>query len=152
MKKIIVLVLGLALVVILSAYSFGSSDLNRNQSKWQDANITHYRFQLGVSCFCPVAGLMPLSVEVMDGEIVSITDVNGDVLPQTDPMSDFVLQYATIDRLFSALKSDNVKGADELTITYDTTYGFPADVSIDFIKLAMDDELYLSATAFEPLP
>jgi Family of unknown function (DUF6174) len=149
MKKQIFLLLAL----ILTACSIGGgTELSRNQSKWQDANIAHYRFQLGVSCFCPVGGVMPMTVEVQDGEVVSIVDVNGEVFPTTDPMSDFILKYATIDRIFSELDSDSIRKADKLTINYDSTYGFPADVTIDFIELAVDDELYLSVSAFEPLP
>ena len=152
MKKLILLVLALGLIGTLSAFAFGGSDLSRNEDKWQDANISHYRFKLGVSCFCPVGGIMPLTVEVNDGKIVSITDVNGDPFSESDPFSEFVLRYATIDRLFAELRSNDVKDADEVTITYDETYGFPVDVTIDFIELAMDDELYLSIQSFEPLP
>jgi len=62
------------------------------------------------------------------------------------------LKYATIDRLFSELGSDAVQEADSLTVSYDSTYGFPVEVAIDYIELAADDELYLSVSAFEPLP
>ncbi len=148
MKKITLLILAL----ILSACSPGSTELDRNQAKWEAANITHYRYQLGVGCFCPVSGLMPMTVEVQDGEVVSITDVNGDDYPTTDPMSDFILKYATIYGLFSELGSDSVQDADKLSVAYDSTYGFPSDISIDFIELAVDDELYITISGFEPLP
>jgi hypothetical protein len=36
-------------------------------------------------------------------------------------------------------------------VTYDPTYGFPTEINIDFIEFAMDDELYLSVSGFEPL-
>lgn len=81
-----------------------------------------------------------------------MVDANGETFPLTDPTSEFVLRYATIDRLFSELGSDSVQGADKLTVSYDPTYGFPSEISIDFIELAVDDELYLSVSAFEPLP
>jgi len=148
MKKITLLLLAL----ILAACSAGGSELNRNQSMWQDAGINHYRFQLNVGCFCLFRSQMPMTVEVKNGEIVSMTDVNGEAFPLDDPMSEFVLKYATIDRLFSELESDSVREADNLTVSYDPTYGFPAEVAIDFIELAADDELYLSVSAFEPLP
>ncbi|HEY5731914.1 MAG TPA: DUF6174 domain-containing protein, partial [Anaerolineales bacterium] len=118
----------------------------------QDAGITHYRFELGVGCFCPFRSQMPMTVEVQNGEIVSMVDANGELFVVDDPMSEFILKYATIDRIFSELGSDPVREADKLTVTYDPTYGFPADVVIDFIELAIDDELYLSVSAFEPLP
>lgn len=149
MKKLTLLLL----VLILSACSSGvGTELSRNQAKWQDANIKHYRIELSVTCFCPVGGIMPMTVEVLNDEVVSIVDVNGDAFPSTDPMSEFILKYATVDRIFSELGSDSVQEADKLTVTYDSTYGFPSDVVIDYIELAADDELYLSISAFEPLP
>jgi len=95
---------------------------------------------------------MPATVEVQDGEVVSIVGADGESISTTDPLNEYVVRYATIDRLFSELNSDSVQGADKLTVTYDTTYGFPSDISIDYIELAADDELYLTVSAFEPLP
>ncbi len=148
MKKLILLLLAL----ILAACSAGGSELSRNQSKWQDADVNHYRFQLSVGCFCLFRSQMPLTVEVQDGEVVSMTDINGEAFPMDDPMSDLVMKHATIDRLFSELGSDAVQEADHLTMSFDPTYGFPTEVAIDYIELAADDELYLSVSAFEPLP
>jgi len=148
MKKLTLLLLAL----IFAACSAGGSELSRNQSKWQDVEINHYRFQLNVGCFCLFRSQMPVTVEVQNGEVVSMVDVNGESFPLDDPMSEFVLKYATIDRLFSELESDSVREADSLTVNYDPTYGFPTEISIDFIELAADDELYLSVSAFEPLP
>jgi len=148
MKKITLLLLAL----ILAACSAGGSELSRNQSKWQDANVTHYRFQLSVGCFCLFRSQMPLTVEVKDGEVVSMIDVNGEAFPMDDPMSELVMKHATIDRLFSELGTDAVQDADNLTMSFDPTYGFPVEVAIDYIELAADDELYLSVSAFEPLP
>lgn len=148
MKKITLLILAM----ILAACSFGGSELSRNQAKWLGAGITHYRFQLNVSCFCLFRSQMPLTIEVKDGEIVSMTDVNGEAFPMDDPMSDLVMKHATIDRLFSELKSDSVQTADRLTMSFDATYGYPVEVAIDFIELAADDELYITVSGFEPLP
>lgn len=150
MKKLLLLLL----VSILAACSTFAQqdDLSRNHKIWQDADITHYRFQLAVICFCPVSGIMPLTVEVLDGEVVSMQDVNGNDYPDGDPFGEFVLKYATIDRIFSELDTDSVRGADKLTVTYDSTYGFPTEISIDFIERAVDDELAVTVSAFEPLP
>jgi len=149
MKKITLLLLALILAACTAG---GGTELDRNQTKWQDANVTHYRFELSVGCFCIFRSQMPVTVEVQNGEVVSMIDVNGDEFAMDDPNSEFVLKYATIDRLFSELGSDPVQGADNLTVSYDSTYGFPNDIAIDYIELAADDELYLTVTAFEPLP
>lgn len=148
MKKITLVIL----TFILVACSAGGSELSINQDKWEDANITHYRIELTVGCFCPFRSQMPLTVEVQNDEVVSAIDANGEAFPLTDPMSEFVLRYATVDRLFSELDSDSVQEADKLTVTYDSTYGYPTEISIDFIELAMDDELAITVSAFEPLP
>jgi hypothetical protein len=149
MKKIMLLFL----VLILTACSTGEvTEFSRNQTKWQDANISHYRFELNVGCFCAFRSQMPATVEVQGGEIVSITGADGNPILISDPLNEYVLRVATIDRLFSELESDSFKEADKLTVTYDSTYGFPSEIIIDFIELAIDDELYLSASAFEPLP
>lgn len=148
MKKITLLFFA----IVLAACSFSGSELSRNQAKWQEAGITHYRFQLNVSCFCLFRSQMPLTIEVKDGEIISMTDVNGEAFPMDDPMSDLVLKYATIDRIFTELGSDSVQKADRLTLSFDPVYGFPADAAIDFIELAADDELYITVSGFEPLP
>lgn len=69
-----------------------------------------------------------------------------------DPMSDLVLKYAAIDRIFTELGSESVQKADPLTLSFDPVYGFPTDAAIDFIELAADDELYITVSGFEPLP
>jgi hypothetical protein len=148
MKKTVLI----AFVFILASCSAGASEVSRNQIKWQEANIAHYRFDLTVGCFCPFRSRMPMTVEVKNGEIISITDVNRDTVSTTDPTSEFILKYATIDRLFSELESDSVRKADKVAVSYDPIYGFPDSISIDFIKLAVEDELAITVSAFEPLP
>jgi len=147
MKKIILI----TLVLILAACSAGGSEFSRNQQKWTDANITHYRFALSIGCFCAFRSQMPLVVEVLNGNVVSMIGADGVVIAETDPSYGTFTQYATIDHLFSELEAD-LNDADEITVTYDPTYGFPTDINIDFIKNAMDDELYLSASGLEILP
>jgi hypothetical protein len=151
MKKITLLFLVLILAACASGGETGT-ELSRNQQKWDDANVTHYTFQLGVSCFCPVGGVMPMTVEVKDGEVVSLVDVNGNAFPSTDPLNELIQKYATIDRILAELASASVQEAERLEVAYDPTYGFPTDVTIDFVEQVADDELYLSVSAFEPLP
>jgi hypothetical protein len=148
MKKIILI----TLVFILAACSIGGSEFSQNQKKWNDANITHYRFELSIGCFCAFHDQMPLTVEVQNGESVSITNSSGTVVTKTDPSFENFSRYATIDRLFTELKADQGGKADEVTVKYDATYGFPTDINIDFIKNAVDDELSLNVSAFEKLP
>jgi len=146
MKKCLLFVL--ATVILLSACSPAKTDLDQNRDKWTQANVTHYRFQLFVGCFCAFTQQMPLTVEVKDGEVMAITNNAGEAIA-ADMLAIFE-QYDTIERLFDFVENAQ-KDADEVKVDYDATHGFPARVSIDYIKNAMDDELSLSITNFEAL-
>lgn len=148
MKKIILLMLTL----ILAACSGGAaSEFDKNLAKWNGANISHYRYSLFIGCFCPFGGDMPLTIEVKDGEIISMTRVDGAPISQTDPSYGVYESYATIDRIFLKLEADLTGEADDVAVTYDSSYGFPANVAVDYIKEAVDDEISYQISDFEGL-
>lgn len=146
MKKITLFVLA----IILAACT-GASEYDQSLAKWQAADISHYRFQLFIGCFCPFAEDMPLTIEVLDGEVVSITSADGSPVETSDPSFGTYDSYATIDRLFLELKANLSGEAEEVVVTYDPTYGFPVNIAIDRIKAAVDDELSLQVSNFEVL-
>ena len=148
MKKIILTML----VLILAACSAGGTDLSRNQQKWQDANITHYRFELNISCFCAFRDQMPLTIEVRDEQIVHMAAVDGTLVLDTDQNYEFYAPHATIDLLFAELDAAVKDGADSVTVTYDATYGFPTEIGIDYSQEIADEEMYFSISGFEALP
>jgi hypothetical protein len=57
----------------------------------------------------------------------------------------------TIDRIFSTVEKELNGQPLEITVTYDPTYGFPAEVNSDPSE-STDDELYLTISDFEVLP
>jgi len=159
MKKLLILLTVFA--VVLAACSAGAqaegnppqenqSEIERNKEKWRDAKISHYRYKLHLTCFCAFSQDMPLVIEVMDGEIVSMEYQNGNPIDATN--RELFERFSTIDRIFSELEADLAGAADEVTVTYDPTYGFPVEVTIDYVKEATDDELYLTISDFEVLP
>jgi hypothetical protein len=148
MKKFLLVIL----TVILAACSASGSEFSRNREKWQDANITHYRMELNISCFCVFRDQMPLTVEVQDGQIVSTAAADGTLVLDTDPNHEYFAPHATIDLLFAELDSALNGGADSVTVTYDDTYGFPTEIAIDFSQEVADDEMYYSISGFEALP
>jgi hypothetical protein len=126
------------------------SEIEQNKEKWQDANISHYRYRLHISCFCAFVENMPLIIEVQDGEVVSMEYQSGNEIE--DVNRELFDKYATIDRIFAELEADLNGAADKVTVEYDPTYGFPTRADIDFIENAIDDELYLTISDFEELP
>ena len=147
----IVMALVLTACSAFAGASGNQSEIEQNKEKWQDANISHYRYNLHLSCFCAFVENMPLVIEVQDGEVVSMEYQNGN---EIDPAirQDLFEKYATIDRIFAELEADLNGAADKVTIEYDATYGFPTRADIDFIEEAIDDELYLTVSDFEALP
>lgn len=151
MKKIILLTLSL----LLAACSFGAasgSEFDQNKATWDNANISHYRYTLSVSCFCAFMDEMPVTIEVENDQVVSITSVKGTVIDSSNTMVyPAVEPYTTIDAMFEQLKTAQAE-AEEITVVYDPTYGYPSSIAIDYIKQAADDELYLTIENFEVLP
>jgi hypothetical protein len=151
MKKLILIVMAFILTACASANALGGqSEIQQNREKWQDAGITHYRFRLSISCFCVFTQDMPLIIEVQDGKVVSMEFQSGN---QIDPsLTELFNRYATIDKVFTELEAGLNGAADEFTVKYDPTYGFPTEATIDVEKQATDDELYLTLSDFEQLP
>ena len=156
-----ILLIAILFVCILVAYSSSSSkefdinrdpqkwtfsqkaELRRNQQKWADANISHYRFNYSVGCFC--ADSPGYTIEVQDGVVVSVTHSDGSAITGQTPS-------VTIDGLFSTLQPDARKAVDEITVTYDPIYGFPATIFVNAYKNIYDDEYTYYVSRFEVLP
>ena len=71
MRKILFVLLAVLVTGCASLVGQAGGEVSE-QEKWQDANISHYRYELGISCFCIFAQDMPLVIEVQDGEVVSM--------------------------------------------------------------------------------
>ena len=149
MKKTLLLML---IFLLMACVSPMRSDFDRDQKKWQEANITHYRFELNMICFCTFRNRMPLQIEVLNGQIVAMTDNTGKTITAADANYAYFSRYATIDRLFSELQANLNGTADQIAAAYHPSYGFPTRINIDRIKRAADDELGLAVSAFERLP
>ena len=135
------------------------SEVEQARDQWQAANISHYRFNLTLGCFCAFSQDMPLVIEVKDGQVVSMKYQSGKEIEAGN--LEYFQRFATMDKLFDEIANGfadkgNVdtagQKADEVKVTYDETYGFPTQISIDRIKEAIDDELGLTISNFEKLP
>ncbi|MBN1451361.1 MAG: hypothetical protein JW963_10135 [Anaerolineales bacterium] len=145
-----ILSLFLMLAIFLPACA-GGTVFQQNRDKWESQNINHYRFTVAVSCFCPFAGV-EVTYEVLNGQVVSQSVQSPPDNPVDEALvSDFYQAYNTIEKVFDYAEGA-IEEADEITIEYDPTYGFPITVSVDWIELAIDDEMYLTLSNFEPLP
>lgn len=150
MRKILFIIIAIVLTACSAVATEVPSALESARDKWQNANISHYRFNVNVSCFCAFTQEMPLIVEVQNGEVASLEYQSGN---EIDPASlEFFQRFVTVDRLFEEIEKDQAGEADEVVVEYDETYGFPTTITIDFVEEATDDELYLTISEFEVLP
>lgn len=148
MKKILLF----TLTIILAACSSAApNEFEKNQNLWNEANISHYRYTLSLSCFCAFMDDMPLTVEVENDKVVSITSGKGIIIDSTNPSYSIFENYVPMENIFAQLKSA-LDEADEVTVGYDATYGFPTSIAIDQIKEATDDELWITVENVEVLP
>ncbi len=149
MKKLLFFVLAILMTGCASLVGQASSEVDRAQEKWQNANVKHYRYELTIGCFCIFTPDMPLVIEVQNGEVVSIAYKSGKEIDA--PSMETFAKYNTIDKIFAELEKAQNE-AEKVEVTYDEKYGFPTQVTIDHAQQAADDELYLTVANFEVLP
>ncbi len=141
-------ILILALALVLSACG-PKSELATNRDLWDSQGINHYRFNLSIGCFCAFRDLMPLTIEVQDGKIVNMTDVNGK--PVAADFDETFNKAGTVEGLF-AIVENALTTADRVDVKYEADRGFPTSIYVDQIKDAADDEISYEVTNFEELP
>lgn len=150
MKKILFILLAVLLTGCASIVGEASSNANPALEKWQDSKISHYRYELGIGCFCIFSQDMPLVIEVKDGQVVSMQYKSGKEIDAAN--LEMFQRYDTLDKIFAEIEKARSEGADTVTVSYDDTYGFPKEVAIDFEQQAADEEIYLTVSNFEVLP
>ena len=110
---------------------------------WRSNGIDSYRFTVSRPCFCPTEWSGPFEVEVEDGQVVSVTRDGGVVgAEQAGSIP------RTIEAVFEVVLENTT--ASKIEVTYDATFGFPSQVSVDPIANAADEEFGITVMGFEP--
>jgi hypothetical protein len=116
------------------------------KGRWERANVDSYEMTVRRLCGeCPIFN--PVRITVSDGAVVSRIDVvTGE--PVIHQLIDI---FPDVPGLF-ALIDEAVEGAYDLSVLYDPTYGFPAVVSIDWVRDHADDEIGYRVESFVRVP
>jgi hypothetical protein len=115
--------------------------LNKARSKWNKLNLDYYEYEYMQYCFCINAGI-PFAVQVKYNTIISIINKNdGTEVPE------YQYEYFhTIDGLFDIIQEAIDNNYHIMSLAFDPVYFYPAEISIDYIKNAIDDEMtYLAS-------
>ena len=99
------------------------SDLQQRRSAWLARGIDDYRVQLQISCFCAGDIRRPVLVEVRDGAVVKVWD-----LETARAVTDLSL-YPSITKLFD-LAVAQASGGGHVSVAYDREFGIPARIEI----------------------
>jgi hypothetical protein len=121
------------------------SDLDAARATWDAAALDAYTYVLQWQCYAcegEVGG--PARIEVAGDAVVAATYVDSGA-PATA-----AFDARTIDGLFDFLQAALDAGADQLTVTYDATRGYPAQAYVDYDVAADDDERGFVASELAP--
>ena len=136
-----------ALFLFLTACA-DKTALRENQQKWVAQNVSHYRFEVEIGCNCPWYALMPLKVEVKNGEVISMTDKDGQPIPAN--YAETFNKAASIEKLFAILDSA-IGSASEVNVEYNPDYGYPTKIGIIYSKMTTDNGIGYYVKNFEVL-
>jgi hypothetical protein len=105
------------------------AELDAARSRWIALGLQDYEFDIRQGCFCPPEKQTWRHVQVMDGHIVSVIPegTTSTTLQRiTEP------GWWTIDELFDEVlrRGDEPGGVYDLSVSYDTSFGYPASVRL----------------------
>ena len=155
MKKISLLLLTISVLALTSCEREARQDFDVSKAKWENLNATKYAFDYQVSCFCAGMEVVPARLIVENDVIIDVLNVNTGEQLQYPSDSTLVIDnipaiYKTIAGIFDELESA-IGDASDIEVTYEDTNGFPTEISIDWIRNAVDDEIYYGVSNFEKL-
>jgi hypothetical protein len=149
----VIAVTALALTTNIFGLSTGAAtgenpiDAETPQALWDSQDINSYQYTLQVSCFCLVEATRPVTIEVIDGQVASMTYADDGTA--ADPA--LFERYDSVDKLFAIINDAESQDPVRLDVTYDETYGVPLSVNIDISEMIADEELYFTVSDFESL-
>jgi hypothetical protein len=135
----------LAAVLPLAACSdsgFGPQlrELEHNRAKWEASGPASYVYAVERLCFCAFFGAARVTVE--NGEAVSAVWVD----PEGQPVAPTTDLFPSVDGLFDILEDAFARNAHSVEVAYDPATGVPTEFQIDYIELAIDEELGMRIT------
>ncbi|NES82144.1 MAG: hypothetical protein F6K10_12490 [Moorea sp. SIO2B7] len=118
------------------------AELEKNRRKWHSHKIKSYQYLSTMMCFCAPPANITIKVLVRKNVVTSVTNAE-----TNQPISNPNLEsYKSIDELFEVIEKAVKKGAAQILVDYDSQFGYPSRINIDYIKMAADDEITFLAT------
>ena len=102
------------------------SELQERRAAWVAREISDYRFQLQISCFCGSEITRPVLVEVRSGAVAKVLDL------ETGRPVEITSLYPSITALFDKAIVQR-SGGGNVSVTYDQALGIPVRLEVGTI-------------------
>ena len=117
------------------------------QARWRASGPTQYEYARYMACFCLTNdAYQTVRIQVLGPDSVAKWDSTGRRLLMQAPPSHF-----TMEGVFEEIARAVEAGAEVVEVRYDSTFGFPASLHLDYMVLATDDELTMRISNLHPL-
>jgi hypothetical protein len=117
------------------------TDLEKARARWERESLGPYVYAVERLCYCPVESMGPVRVVVAGSSVTRTYVDTGDPVP---PSMEHL--FPTVEGLFDILREAYAEEAEEVRVTYDEDFGFPADFWIDYEEMMADEELGMRVT------
>ena len=121
-------------------------ELDKHRTLWEQTRPNTYTYEYNVVCECSDNLGATVKVTITNGDVESAAYAD----PRATPWLSGVDRYLTIDSLFDVIQDAITGEADQLIVSYNSEFGYPANIAIDNNVTAIDDEYYLTANAYSP--
>ena len=141
-RLFLILLIGLPACQIAGPDDPRTREYDTHREQWDANNDGTYSFLMFRGCFCAWGG--SLWIQVIDDEVTLAfrTETN-------EPVPDEHLdELETIDEIFDMIERAE-READQLDVTW-SDEGYPSEVSIDWIRNAVDDEMMIRISGVTP--
>jgi hypothetical protein len=125
-------------------------ELEAAQDRWQAVGAKDYRFGYQKHCDCNPADSRVTVVTVTAGTIVRVFHLNSDSEREIPAREGSLELYWTIEDLFDKLAGAIARDA-VVRVEFDSTFGYPRSLYIDYDPAFIGDETDLRLTQFEIL-
>ena len=122
-------------------YSEIQREVSRHREIWQKNAIQNYQYVATEYCFCAQRKAL---IVVLDGSVAQV-----DLLPPLTGSGNIQGLDLTMEQRFDLIEEGINKRYDEIHVSYNKNYGFPAEISFNPYKNAIDDEIAYIAYDFE---
>ena len=128
-------------------------ELDSHRDLWGQTGSQDYTYEYSVLCECSDNFGQAVTASVANGEIESVVYTKSGeygITAGAPPSVSGSPRYHTIDNLFGVIQDAITNEVEQLTVSYDSKYGYPRKIDIDHQINAIDDEYVVTAGAYSP--